>query len=126
MPRKLTDRVWELVVSKLRLQWSPEQIAGWLRLKGIVIISFQWIYRRVWADREAGGTLYRELRQQGCKRKRKKAAGEAWRGLIPGRVDIAERPAVVEDKSRVGDWEVDMIVGAGHRGGHRQRGLQDV
>ena len=47
VPRKLTDCVWELVVSKLRLQWNPEQIAGWLRLKGIVSISFQLIYRRV-------------------------------------------------------------------------------
>ena len=57
-PRKLTDSIWEVIVSKLRLQWSPEQIAGWLRVQGIVTVSYQWIYRRVRADREAGGHLY--------------------------------------------------------------------
>ena len=40
----------------------------------------------------------------------------AGRGHIPGRVDISERPAVVEEKSRAGDWEVDTIIGAGHEG----------
>ena len=37
-------------------------------------------------------------------------------GHIPGRVDIADRPSVVEEKSRIGDWELDTIVGARHRG----------
>ena len=36
--------------------------------------------------------------------------------MIPGRVDIEERPAVVEEKSRIGDWEADTIIGAGHQG----------
>ena len=47
---------------------------------------------------------------------RPEAQEEEGRGLIPGRVDIAERPAEVEEKSRVGNWEVDTIIGAGHRG----------
>ena len=115
-PRKLTDTIWELIVSKLRLQWSPEQIAGWLKARDVVTISCQWIYRRIRADRDAGGHLYLYLRQSGRKRKRKAAPGEAGRGQIPGRVDISERPAEVEEKSRVGDWEVDTIIGAGHQG----------
>ena len=115
-PRKLTDSIWEVIVSKLRLQWSPEQIAGWLRVQGIVTVRYQWIYRRIRADREAGGHLYLHLRGKGRKRKVAKAPGEAGRGQIPGRVDISEWPAEVEDKSRVGDWEVDTIIGAGHEG----------
>lgn len=78
MPRKLTDRVWELIVSKLRPQWSPEQITGWLKLMSIVTISFQWIYRRIRADRTGGGSPYLHLR------------GAAGRGQIQGRVDISE------------------------------------
>ena len=68
VPRKLTDRIWELIVSKLRLQWSPEQIAGWLKLMGIVAISFQWIYRRIRAYRAGGGSLYLNLRGRGRSR----------------------------------------------------------
>jgi IS30 family transposase len=116
VPRKLTAALQELVAGKLRLQWSPEQIAGWLGLEGIVRISFQWIYERIRADREAGGHLYLHLRRQGRRRRRRPAPGEAGRGHIPGRVDISERPAVVEEKSRAGDWEVDTIIGAGHEG----------
>ena len=65
MPRKLTDRIWELIVSKLRLQWNSEQIGSWLKLVGIVIISFQWIYRRIRADRAGDGSLYLHLRGRG-------------------------------------------------------------
>lgn len=57
MPRKLTDRSWELIVSKLLLQWSPEQIASRLKPIGIVTVSFQWIDRRIMADRAGGGRL---------------------------------------------------------------------
>ena len=39
------------------------------------------------------------------------------RGLIPNRIDISERPAIVARKTRLGDWEGDTVVGAGHKGG---------
>ena len=116
VPRKLTARLWDLIASKLRLQWSPERIAGWLALQRIARISFQWIYARIRADRKAGGHLYLHLRRQGRKPKRRPKAGAAGRGLIPGRVDISARPEVVNDKGRVGDWEVDTVIGAGHKG----------
>ena len=81
VPRKLTAALQELVAGKLRLQWSPEQIAGWLGLEGIVRISFQWIYERIRADREAGGHLYLHLRRQGRRRRRRPAPGEAGRAM---------------------------------------------
>ena len=50
------------------------------------------------------------------KKRNSRGSGYSGRGHIPGRVDITERPQIVEDKRRVGDWEADTIVGAGHRG----------
>ena len=52
------------------------------------------------------------LRQRG----KKYGAAKAGRGLIPGRIDIAHRPAIVDIKSRLGDWELDSIIGAKYRG----------
>ena len=114
-PRKMTGQIWAVVDSRLSLQWSPEQISGRLRLEGVVSVSAQWIYRHVWADKKAGGTLFKHLRRRGKKRNRR-GSEYSGRGHIPGRVDIEDRRAIVEEKSRVGDWEADTIVGAGHKG----------
>ena len=114
-PRKLTAALWGRIEGWLGWQWSPQQIAGRLRLEGGVSVGKTWIYRQVWKDRANGGTLYRNLRRRGKKANRRGRCG-AGRGLIPGRVDIRERPAVVELKRRVGDWELDTIIGARHRG----------
>ena len=74
------------------------------------------LFRLAW-DRPGGGggDLYLCLRHRGKRRNRRGRNG-AGRGVIPGRVDISERPAIVEGKVRVGDWEVDTIVGARHSG----------
>lgn len=95
-------------------QWSPEQIAGRLKLRGIHI-SHERIYQHVHQDRQQGGTLYKHLRHQGKPYyyRRGKTAGK---GLIPGRVDIDERPDIVDHKSRLGDWEVDTMIGPKHKG----------
>ena len=68
VPRKMTAALWALVEMLLGLQWSPEQIAGRLRLAGTVSVSATWIYRYVWADRARGGDLFRHLRRRGKKR----------------------------------------------------------
>jgi IS30 family transposase len=106
-----------LIDNKLRLQWSPEQISGWLkRCNGDVAVSHESIYRHVWKDKRQGGDLYKELRHHG-KKYNKRGSGKAGRGCIPGRIDISERPAIVEEKSRLGDWEIDTIIGKEHKGG---------
>lgn len=116
VPRKMTESLWETVEQAIeRKRWSPEQIAGRFHRKGIVTVSAKWIYRHIWKDRAEGGKLFRYLRRRGKKANRRGRDG-AGRGLIPGRVDISERPEVVEDKSRVGDWEVDTITGSKHLG----------
>ncbi len=115
VPRKMTPERWRLVVDKLAEGWSPEQIAGRFRKDGVPMAGRQWIYTHVRADRKAGGGLYRFLRRRG-KKPNWKGGRHAGRGHIPDRVDISERPAVVEAKERTGDWEVDTIVGKGHSG----------
>lgn len=58
-------------------QWSPEQIAGYLRRHEILRISHETIYRYIWADKRAGGELYRQLR--GARKRRRKRYGGAPR-----------------------------------------------
>ena len=113
---KLTAELIALIEDKLRLQWSPEQISGWLsRHKGDEAVSHESIYRHVWKNKSRGGDLYKELRHHG-KKYNKRGSGKAGRGCIPGRIDIAERPVIVEEKSRLGDWEIDTIIGKEHKG----------
>ena len=116
VPRKMTEELWTMIKELLvGRRWSPEQISGRLRLRKVGEISPRWIYHLVWKDKDCGGSLFRYLRRRGKKPNRRGRDGSG-RGVIPGRVDISERPEEVEEKSRVGDWEVDTIVGAGRRG----------
>jgi IS30 family transposase len=114
--RVLTAKRLEQVAYLLRHeQWSPEQIAAHIRASEGIKLCHETIYRHVWQDKKRGGTLYQHLRQRGKKR-HKRASTQAGRGLIPHRRDIGERPEIVAEKSRIGDWEVDSIIGAKHRG----------
>jgi transposase, IS30 family len=115
-PRKLTAPVRRKIEAKLRqMRWSPEQVSGWLRDQGIKL-SHERIYQMIWQDKRDGGNLWRSLRRRG-KRYNKRAGKNAGRGLIPNRTDISERPAIVARKARLGDWEGDTVVSAGHNGG---------
>jgi IS30 family transposase len=101
------------IEDKLRQDWSPEQTAGLLKRNTSVRISHERIYQYVLADKRAGGDLHKHLR---CQKKRRKRYGSYdRRGQLPERVSIDERPAIVEKKERLGDWEVDTILGKGRR-----------
>jgi transposase, IS30 family len=114
-PRKLTAALRRRIERQMReKRWSPEQVSGWLDGQGIAL-SHERIYRMIWQDKREGGDLWRCLRRRG-KRYNKRSGTNAGRGLIPNRIDISERPAIVASKSRVGDWEGDTVVGAGHKG----------
>lgn len=116
IPRKLTGRVRRALVRKLRTErWSPEPLRFWLRHERGVALSHAWMYRMIWDDNRAGGDLWRFLRRRG-KQYNRRGAQHAGRGVIPHRIDIAERPAIVARKARLGDWEGDTIVGAHHKG----------
>jgi len=114
-PTKMLPPLVTLIESKLKLEWSPEQIAGWLKLNRKQSISHESIYLRLWRDKRTGGVPYLDLRQQG-KRYDKRRNGKSTRGQIINRVCIDDRPSVVDSKSRVGDWEINTVIGKGHSG----------
>jgi IS30 family transposase len=105
---QITAKQWSETVDYLHDQWSPEQIANQ------VGISHETIYRHVYADKATGGSLWKELR---CQKKRRKryASGQDRRGQIIGRRPISERPAYIEERSQVGHWEGDTVIGANHK-----------
>jgi transposase, IS30 family len=111
--RPIAADTWHCVNRLLQEEWSPEQISGWLRTHDGSVISPEWIYQHVYRDKHAQGTLYRHLR---CQRQRRKRYGTySCRGHMPNRISIEHRPAVVERRSRLGDWEVDTMIGTGHQ-----------
>ena len=113
---KMCGETLEIVKGKLcQFQWSPEQISGWMEENCKEFVSHETIYEYIWEDKKSGGDLYKHLRHHG-KKYNKRAGKNAGRGLIPNRVDIEERPAIVEEKKRTGDWEGDTIIGKDHVG----------
>lgn len=112
--KRISAETWEVVEEKLRQDWSPEQVSGWLEKRQEVQISHEWIYQYILTEKQAGGDLYTHLRQHGKRRKRYGQYDR--RGKLPNRVSIEERPQLVEQRERLGDWEVDTLVGKGHCG----------
>ena len=109
---RILQETWDVIDAKLCLDWSPEQISGWLLRNQAIRVSHEWIYQHILADKLMGGTLYQHLRCQ--KKRRKRYGGYDRRGQLPNRVSIEQRPAIVEQRQRLGDWEVDTIVGKRH------------
>jgi IS30 family transposase len=110
-----------VVADKLRLLWSPEQIAGWLQhtYPGDEShhVSHETIYRSLFIH--ARGALKKELlehlrRTRGMRRSRHYTQKTATHGQIVGGVSIRERPASVEDRAVPGHWEGDLVFGSGN------------
>lgn len=98
------------VLRELRDGKSPDQIAGRMKQQGRKhVVSHQSIYAFIERDKEEGGNVYRCLRYQGKKHKWRGLGGDG-RGSIPNRRGIEERPKVVQEKGRSGDWESDLVV----------------
>jgi IS30 family transposase len=112
---RIAWETWQEVERLLRQDWSPEQIAGRLKLEKQPTVSHECIYLYIYAEKRRGGTLHQHLRSQ--KKQRKRYSGGIRRGQIPNRTSIDKRPKIVASKGRFGDWEADTIVGARHKGG---------
>lgn len=112
---KLTEEVKMLINKYLSNDWSPEQIAGKLKLDDIISLHHETIYQYLLVDKRLGGELYKQLRHQGKKYRKRYGCARNNHG-IPNRVDIDERPAIANDRGRVGDWEADTIIGKNHKG----------
>ena len=115
-------RLRAAVAHKLACQWSPQQIAGWLRRTfpsdADMQVSHETIYRSLFV--QSRGVLKRELLQHLRQRQRFRHARAATRqghhrGRIPEAVSIRERPAEVTDRAVPGHWEGDLLLGAGHQ-----------
>lgn len=106
------ETVLREVDEAIRMRWSPEQIVGTFRAQGWVVPSHETIYRRLRKDRRAGGLLYRFTRHMG-KVGRKHYRSRPTRGVLLGKRHISERAGIVERRKRVGDWELDTVMGAG-------------
>ena len=96
-------------------QLSPEQISGEMKATNSpVCVSHEVIYQHIEKDKKNGGSLHTHLRR-GHKKYQKRVNGKTNRGRIIGRVDISQRPEIVETRSRIGDWEADTVIGLGHK-----------
>ena len=115
--RRVSQSDWDKVESYLRLDLSPQQAIARLNLEqgSALQISVETVYARIYADHERGGTLKSHLRGQKVYRKRY-ASGDQRRGAIKNRVSIDERPEIVAQKTRRGDWEGDTIIGKNQQG----------
>ena len=110
---RITSRTWATVARLLRQEWSPEQISGRLKKEQGLGISHEWIYQYVLQDQWAGGELYRHLR---CQKQRRKRYGQyERRGQLLNCTSIEVRPALVNRRQRLGDWEVDTLIGKRHK-----------
>ena len=115
----ISPMLQQIVASKLALEWSPEQVAGWLKLEfpdqDTMRVSHETIYRSLFI--QARGVLKKELighlRSRRMMRRVKHAntAGQP-RGQIIDGASIRDRPADVEDRAIPGHWEGDLITGS--------------
>src|SRR5713226_8629017 len=113
------EQLQEIVASKLILDWSPEQISGWLRTHypndESMRVSHETIYRSLFI--QARGVLKKELMdhlrsKRRMRRSRHAMASGQSRGQIVDAISIRERPAEVEDRAILGHWEGDLLSGA--------------
>jgi IS30 family transposase len=110
-----------VVADKLRLRWSPEQIAGWLKhtypCDESHYVSHETIYHSLFV--QARGALKKQLlehlrRTRGMRRSRQYTQKTAIHGQIADAISIRERPASVEDRAVPGHWEGDLVFGSGN------------
>jgi IS30 family transposase len=118
--RRQHERLVTYVTAKLKLDWSPETIAGRLQVdypdNETMRISPETIYRRIYLDSRNKGNLHHHLRRRHKYRRRQKRYGSGRR-FIPGRVSIDLRPPIVATRERFGDWEGDTMEGGKGKGG---------
>ena len=113
--KKLTRETQDYIQEKIRLRWSPEQVCGRLLNERNLSLSPETLYRYLLKDQQRGGDLSSFLRHRN-KPYRKRYAKRDKRGKIPNRIDISERPEVVGSRTRLGDWEADLVMGKQHQG----------
>lgn len=113
--RVFTVEIEDYVTYWLKKDYSPEQIKGCADSDKISCVSPERMYQFIWEDKKNGGTLYLHLRTRG-KKYQNRGNKHAGRGQIPNRTCIGQRPKIVDQKERIGDLEMDLIIGKQHKG----------
>jgi len=111
----ITKPIEKYIRVKLKQDWSPEQISGRMKLDTGVSVVHETIYRYIYTNKRNGGKLYKYLRHKNKKYHCRSNDYQA-RGTIIDRVMIDKRPKIVEKKNRIGDLEIDTVVGKNHKG----------
>jgi len=111
----LTKPIEKYIRAKLKQDWSPEQISGRMKLDTGVSVVHETIYRYIYANKKNGGKLYQYLRHKN-KKYHCRSNNYRSRGTIIDRVMIDKRPKIVEKKNRIGDLEIDTVIGKDHKG----------
>jgi IS30 family transposase len=111
-PRKLFSSLKKEIIELIRQDWSPQQVEGRLKMKNRPHVSHETIYQMIRKDKAEGGELYKHTRHQ--LKHRKRPVGK--KTAIKNRVSIEQRPEIVDTKARLGDWEIDTIVGENNKG----------
>ena len=114
VPIKMKSKTISLIEKYIKLDWSPEQVSATLKIKHNISISFVHIYHYVYTDKVQGGTLHTHLRFYNKKRRVK--YGTRCSNGLKNRVSISQRPEIVDEKERIGDFEMDTIIGQGKQG----------
>jgi len=108
--RKIQGDIKIKVIALLKRYLSPEQVSIYLQEHHNIDISYECIYRYIYSTKERKKELKPYLRQ-GKRHYRKRYGSTARSSLIPNRKPISERPKIVADKKRIGDWECDTVIG---------------
>lgn len=112
--KRVCGKTWRRCKQLLREAYSPEQAAGRAALEGYASVSHETLYKRIYADKAIGGSLWTALRC--CKKRRKRyGSGRQRRGKIPNRIGIERRCSRVNERATVGHWEGDTIIGRNHK-----------
>ena len=112
--RKFTYSIKKFVKEKIeKEQWSPEQIVGYCKTNNIDMVSHERIYQYIRKDKAQGGTLFKHLRHK-LKHRKRPISGKQQ--IIKDRVSIDLRDDIINNKSRFGDWEIDLIIGKDRKG----------
>ena len=111
----LTKPIEKYIRAKLKQDWSPEQIAGRMKKDTGMSVVHETIYRYIYTNKKNGGKLYTYLRHKN-KKYHHRSNDYRSRGTIIDRVMIDKRPKIVDKKNRIGDLEIDTVIGKDHKG----------
>jgi IS30 family transposase len=123
-PKKVifTKSMKDWIVDRLKEdKWSPELISHQGKETGECPISHEWIYQWIWDCKHSNRKQNKEFKQlysylKHGKRRRKRGNRKDRRGIIPNRVSIEQRPQIIDKRERLGDVEVDLMMGKNHKG----------